>query len=88
MPHAHAWRCTAICGGSQKSIQRRWDEMGAGQGMSLRGAGAVQLTGAGAGGRVAPRRQQDINRPASQGGSSIAADRASARALPKPGGDS
>jgi DNA-binding FadR family transcriptional regulator len=35
-----------------------------------------------------PRRDHDINRPASQSGSNTAADRASARALPKPGGDS
>ena len=34
------------------------------------------------------RRPHDINRPATPSGSNTAADRASARALPKPGGDS
>ena len=68
-----------------REFQRRWDETGG-------GTKCNELTGKGAGARVAPlhsrRLHQDIDRPASQSGSNTAAERASARALHKPGGDS
>ena len=90
-----------------REFQRRWD------GKSLRdetggSTRSGELTGEGAGARVAPlrplgtsnprplgtshrparRRLNDINRPASQSGSNTAAERATARVLHKPGGDS
>ena len=67
-----------------REFQRHWDESGG-------HTEAHELTGSGAGARVASRarrRNQDIDRPASQSGSNTAAERASARALHKPGGDS
>ena len=79
-----------------REFQRRWDGRFLGDEKSLRDetggcAKSGELTGEGSGARVASpirRPSHDINRPASPSGSNTAADRASARALPKPGGDS
>ena len=63
-------------------------------GTSLSGSGtspsdlSTSASGAGASPSGAHRRPQDIDRPASQSGSNTAEERASARALHKPGGDS
>jgi hypothetical protein len=76
-----------------REFQRRWDETGGGtKPGEPRGEPTRKSTHEGQGGTVAPLRAppqpDDIDRPASQSGSNTAGERASARALHKPGGDS